>query len=68
MTVQERLEKLEIMISEMHAILTGNEARIDGVDMREYRKAIKALLAGDSVPLVQYKKRGGKIPVGDYER
>ena len=36
--------------------------RIDGYDGMQYRKAIDALLAGDTAPLSEYMTRGGEIP------
>jgi len=67
--IEHRLAKIEQMVSEILVMLTNQDPnRIEGVDMREYKKAIQALAAGDRVPLEKYMKRGGKIPVGDYER
>jgi hypothetical protein len=60
MTLEQRIAKLETMITEIHAILTGKESR--GVHIREYRAAINELARGNGKPLELYMKRGGKIP------
>ena len=62
MTVEQRLTKLETMIAEIHAVVTGRE-RIDGIDMPAYRRAIRELARGNSKPLDIYMRRGGQIPV-----
>jgi hypothetical protein len=63
MTIEHRLEKLETMIAEIHAVVTGESAsQTDGVDTFAYGRAIKALARGNTKPLERYMKRGGKIP------
>lgn len=63
MTFEQRLEKLETMIAEIHAVVTGESVpRTDGVDAFTYGRAIKELARGNPKPLDRYMKRGGKIP------
>jgi len=64
MTLEQRIAKLETMITEIHAIVTGGEKPRDAAaDRRAYQKAINELARGNKEPLELYMKRGGKIPV-----
>jgi hypothetical protein len=63
MTVEQRLEKMETMLTQIFALITG-EDRIDGVDEAAYKRAIDALSKGNNKLLEIYMKRGGKIPRG----
>ena len=60
-TIENRLAAIELMVREIHTVLTPAR-RIRGVDEGQYRKAIDALLAGDTIPLSEYMIRGGEIP------
>ena len=64
MTVEQRLDKLETMVAEIHAAVTGREKN-GCVDMTAYRLAIRELARGNNKPLDLYMKRGGKIPARD---
>lgn len=61
-TTEQRLDAIEHMIREIYVALTPVR-RIDGVDEREYRRAIEALMKGDTRPLADYKARGGVVPM-----
>jgi|GEM_PF-2865104 len=60
-TIENRLAAIELMVREIYTVLTPAR-RIDGYDGMQYRKAIDALLAGDTAPLSDYMTRGGEIP------
>jgi hypothetical protein len=61
-TIEQRLDKLEAMIEEIHRLLTGQGAPINGVDEVAWRAVVKDLWQGDTKSLEIYMRRGGQIP------
>jgi hypothetical protein len=61
MNIERRIQAIEDMIAEIHAVLVlGREPAPPGVE--EYLRALQALETGDKSPLTSYLKRGGKVP------
>lgn len=61
MNIERRIQALETMVAEIHAVLVqGKPPAAPGLS--DYRRAIEAMLDGNKKPLDDYLRRGGKIP------
>ena len=62
-STEERLNRMESMIQEIHAMLVMGQSVAPGE--AEYRIVVQEGLKGNTKPLAEYLKRGGRIPKHD---